>query len=254
MGKSNSTDAIAKCKKFLSQAKKSFRGKYQLYTGEKLSWLQLFIRLESSVIPLVFPWVILCGLYGILISTLYAFNLPVAFGDDRVFTNAVLSFNVGLTLLLVFRTNTAHERFWEGRKLWGSAVNAVRNLAQGIYITIEEESFEHRLEKEAILRLLASFTIAMKLHLRSEPLDKQIASLMSKSQLFKLESIDHKPLQISVWIRKYLQSQYEANYLNVYQLASLHQLVDDLVNILGGCERILKTPLPLIYAIKLRQL
>ena len=28
-----------------------------------------------------------------------------------------------LSLLLVFRTNSAYDRFWEGRKLWGKLVN-----------------------------------------------------------------------------------------------------------------------------------
>jgi putative membrane protein len=173
---------------------------------------------------------------------------------NRVLTNAVLSFNIGLTLLLVFRTNTAHERFWEGRKLWGSLVNTVRNLTQGIYIIVKEQSPKDRVEKEAILRLVVAFTVAMKLHLRTEPLDEQTALLMSEIQYFKLKDTNHPPLQIAFWIKDYLQHQYDRNCLNLYQLTALQKLVDDLVDILGGCERILKTPLPLIYAIKLRQL
>ena len=94
----------------------------------------------------------------------------------------------------------------------------------------------------------------MKLHLRAEPLDEQLASLMSEIQYFKLKDTNHPTLQIAFWIRDYLQEQYERNSVNIYQLTSLHKLVDDLVDILGGCERILKTPLPLIYTIKLRQL
>src|SRR5690348_13225232 len=34
-----------------------------------------------------------------------------------------------ISLLLVFRTNTAYDRWWEGRKLWGQLVNVSRNLA-----------------------------------------------------------------------------------------------------------------------------
>src|SRR5690606_37846897 len=34
-----------------------------------------------------------------------------------------------ISMLLVFRTNTAYDRWWEGRKLWGSLVNNSRNLA-----------------------------------------------------------------------------------------------------------------------------
>ena len=34
-----------------------------------------------------------------------------------------------LSMLLVFRTNTAYDRWWEGRKLLGKMVNDSRNLA-----------------------------------------------------------------------------------------------------------------------------
>ena len=255
MSRSNRNNALERCKKFLSRAKNSFTGKYHLYTGEKLNWFQVTLRLEMSVIPSIFPWVMLCGLYGFLVSLLHYFGFPIAFASgNRVFTNAVLSFNVGLTLLLVFRTNTAHERFWEGRKLWGALVNTVRNLSRGIYIVVKEQSPKDRVQKEAILRLVVTFAIAMKLHLRAEPLDEQLESLMSSIQYSKLQETNHSPLQIAFWIGDYLQHQHDHNCLNIYQLTALHKLLDDMVDILGGCERILKTPLPLIYAIKLRQL
>jgi putative membrane protein len=165
-----------------------------------------------------------------------------------------LTFNIGFTLLLVFRTNTAHDRFWEGRRLWGALVNTVRNLAQDIYIVVKEQSAKDRVEKEAILRLVVAFAVAMKLHLRAEPVDEQLASLMSEIQYFKLKDTNHPPLQIAFWIKDYLQHQHDRNCLNIYQLTALHKLVDDMVDILGGCERILKTPLPLVYSIILRQL
>jgi putative membrane protein len=61
-------------------------------------------------------------------------------------------------------------------------------------------------------------------------------------------------LGIAFWISNYLQKQYEQNHLNSYQLASLFKLLDTMVDVLGGCERILKTPIPLAYSIHLKQL
>jgi putative membrane protein len=165
-----------------------------------------------------------------------------------------LSFNVGLALLLVSLTNTAHERFWKGRKLWGALVNRVQNLTRGIYIVVKEQSPQERVKKEATLRLVVAFAVAMKLHLRAEPLDEQIAFLMSEIQYLKLKDTQHPPLQIAFRIKHYLQHQHDRNCLNIFQTTALQKLVDDMVDILGGCERIKKTPLPLIYAIKLRQL
>ncbi|MEH2244384.1 bestrophin family protein [Nostoc sp.] len=240
---------------FQNISKNSLIEKYHLYKGEKLNWLQVTLRLESSIISIILPWVLFCTAYGILISFLYHLGLPIAFSNSNsILTNAVLSFNIGFTLLLVFRTNTAHDRFWEGRQLWGSLVNTSRNLTRGIWIIIKDKTPQDRREKEAILRLVTAFAVAMKLHLRSVPLDTQLASLVSEKQYLQLQDSNHPPLQIAYWIGDYLQSQHDRNFLNVYQLTTLHNCVDDLVDILGGCERILKTPLPLIYTIKLRQL
>jgi len=172
--------------------------------------------------------------------------------DSKVLPNVVLSFNIILSVLLVFRTNSAHDRFWEGRKLWGSLVNTVRNLARDIWIVVEERSPENRAEKEAVLRLVVAFAFAMKLQLRREAVNQELVPLMSPLQYSRLKESNHPPLEIAFWIGYYLQNEYARGTVNVYQLNTLQKLVDDLVDILGGCERILKTPAPILYAILLK--
>lgn len=98
------------------------------------------------------------------------------------------------------------------------------------------------------------FAVAMKLHLRRDPINPELEPLMSPLSYCKLENMNHAPLEIAFWIGDYLQNQYNRSCVNIYQLASLQKLLDDMVDILGGCERILKTPMPLAYAIKLKQL
>ena len=57
--------------------------------------------------------------YWQLSESSYLKNIPIMHG--------LLGFVI--SMLLVFRTNTAYDRWWEGRKLWGSLVNNSRNLA-----------------------------------------------------------------------------------------------------------------------------
>ena len=245
--------------KLLDRTKKknsrSYKAKFQIYTNETLNWFQVILRLQGTVIPAILPWVLLCGGYGFLVSLAYEMKLPVPFMQvSKVLPNVVMTFNIILSLLLVFRTNTAHERFWEGRKLWGALVNTVRNLARDIWIFIEEREPCDRLEKQSTLRLVVAFSVAMKLHLRRDPINEELETLMSPLHYGKLKSVNHAPLEIAFWIGDFLQHQHNRNCINIYQLTALQKLVDDLVDILGGCERILKTPLPLAYAIKLKQL
>ncbi len=244
--------------KFLGQTSSSSRTwkhKFHNHTNEKLNWFQIILRLQTSNITNIIPWITFFSGYSIVIVLLDYHEKQLLLPKITAgVPNIVLSFNLILSLLLVFRVNAAYDRYWEGRKLWGALVNSVRNLTRGIAITIKVHSNKERLEKEETLRLIVAFARAMELHLRREPLDKQLIVLMSLSRYSKLQNTNHLPLEIALWIGEYLQEQYGRNFLDIYQLIALHKLVDDLVDTLGGCERILKTPTPLAISILLKQL
>jgi ion channel-forming bestrophin family protein len=234
----------------------TFSQKYNLYTGEKFNWLQLILLLGKSIFAGILFWVVFFASYSFILTILYyLFRNSILIPKNNAFSTVFLIFNIGLPSLLVYRTNTANERFWEARKLWGELVNVVRNLTRDICIVIQDGNPQHKQEKDSILLLVVAFAIAMKLHLRSEPINDELVSLMSRNQYYKLKyHSDHPPLQIAFWIGNYLQSRYDNNYLHVYQLVGLNNLVNALIDILGGCERILKTPQPIIYGLMLRKL
>jgi len=216
---------------------------------ERRHWFHLVFQFQGSVIPAVIGRTLLCGLFGVLISLLEAYHLPVAIPNV-----ATLILNLVLGLLLVFRTNTAYERFWEGRKAWGTLNNAIRNLARQIWIAIPGETAGDRTQKVGTLRLLIAFCVALKQYLRQEPLNHELVNLVPPDKLAKLRQMNHPPLEIAFWIGDYLQQQYERRSLNSYQLSAMHNLLDMMVDSLGSCERILRTPMPLAYAIHLKQL
>jgi len=213
------------------------------------SWFKLALQIRGSVIPAILGRTIVCGLFGVLISVLFQFRHPVA-----VPTLASLIPNIVLGLLLVFRTNTAYDRFWEGRKIWGAMVNTTRNLARQIWIIVPAKSVEEREGKIRILRSLVAFSVATKLHLRQETVNDELASLLTPEQFEKLQSMNHPPLEVAFWIGDYLQNQYRQGTIDSYQLAAVQTLLNGLVDCLGACERILKTPMPLAYSIHLKQL
>ena len=213
------------------------------------NWFKLALTFKGSVIPAIYKRVIFCGAFGFFISILDYLGVPVSWTNLEGVVSSIV-----LGLLLVFRTNTAYERFWEGRKIWGTLVNNVRNLARLIWVAIEEKSLEDRKEKEANMRLLVAFAVATKLHLRSEAVNSELQSFMPPSRYFKLKTMNNPPLEIAFWIGDYLQTQYQRNCLNLYQLNALNDVLNSMVDTLGASERILKTPIPLAYSIHLKQL
>lgn len=216
---------------------------------ERKHWFRLALQIRGSVIPSILGRTIICGLFGVLISVFFYYQYPVA-----VPTLASLIPNIVLGLLLVFRTNTAYDRFWEGRKIWGNIINTSRNLARNIWITIPAKTTDDRDQKVRILRCLVAFAVATKLHLRQEPVNDELAGLLAPEKFAKLKDMNNPPLEVAFWIGDYLQAQYRQHTIDGYQLTAIQNLLNELVNALGACERILKTPMPLAYSIHLKQL
>ncbi len=214
------------------------------------NWLQIALQVSGSVIPAILPRVLFCTLFSLFIFFLYqqGFPIPTQLLDNFFIPDLVIG------LLLVFRTNTAYDRFWEGRKLWGTLINTVRNFARQIRVAIAEINPEDTAEKIAALHLIVAFSVSLKLHLRGEKVNHEVAALISEQQYEKLQHMNHPPLEIALWIGDYLQCQQNRNCLNPYQLAALFKLLDTMVDVLGACERILKTPIPLAYNIHLKQI
>ncbi|MEH2149451.1 bestrophin family protein [Nostoc sp.] len=217
--------------------------------AEKIKSFRTTLQPKGSVMKAIFKHILWCGAFGFIISLLHHFEKPVS---QPILGSVIPSIVLGL--LLVFRTNTAYERFWEGRKCWGSIVNNVRNLARQIWVSVDEISPEDKDKKITALNLLAAFAVTTKLHLRGEAVNSELEDLMPSTKYIKLKIMNNPPIEVAFWIGDYLQEQYNRNCLNSYQLTSMQELLNNLVDNLGACERILKTPMPLAYAIHLKQL
>lgn len=218
---------------------------------KKQSKLGIALQLKGSVVSSIYKQVLYLGLFGFFMSILHYFKLPVS---QPVLGTIIPSIVLGL--LLVFRTNTAYERFWEGRKLWGSLVNDTRNMAWQIAVMIEESNPDDRNQKAEAIRLLPIFLVACKLHLRSVPVGEELEARVTHEQFLILKKSRNPPLQIATWIGDYIQTQYKRgdNFLHFNHVPFLQGNVKRIIDSLGGCERILRTPLPLAYVIHLRQL
>ena len=173
-------------------------------------------------------------------------------GFDILITN--VSYNLVLGLLLVFRTNSAYDRFWEGRKAWGMITASIRSLGHLIWVAIAEVEPKDREHKISALRLLVACAIAIKLQLRQQPVNSELEPLMTQEQFLILQAAKTTPLQLAVWIGEYMQKQYDRKLLSVNQLTAMNGLVNELLGSLTTCERILSTPIPLAYAIYLKRL
>jgi len=212
-------------------------------------WFGTALQLRGSVAPLIWLRVLLFGTFGTAVAVLDHFEIIGSFPVLDSVADSVVC-NLVLGLLLVFRTNTAYDKFWEGRKIWGTLVINIRNLAREIHIGLPSSDPD----KAQVLKFLVAFAIATKLYLRQEPIDASIEALVNSSQAARLRSVKHPPLEITLWIGSYLEQQYQQQIIDSTRLSTLTNALNNLIAGLTGCERILKTPTPMAYSIYLKRL
>ena len=147
-----------------------------------------------------------------------------------------------LSLLLVFRTNTAYDRWWEGRKLWGKLVNDSRNFALKINAILPAEDRTNRI---FFREYLSFFPHALSRHLTEEStkmaLDSDYSALEKKIS-------HHGPLEITDLMMKKVHELHGEGRISGEQLIFLDTQLSGFMDVCGGCERIKNTPIPFSYS------
>lgn len=155
-----------------------------------------------------------------------------------------------LSILLVFRTNSAYDRWWEGRKQWGALVNNCRNLAIMGHVTFPVEDKQGR---KRFASDIANFCISLKEHLRSGVKNEELI-LIDGDTRAGLEGRSHIPAFFSSQLHAQVQTYYRKGEITDSDLLNFKPQLQSLLDIAGACERIRKTPIPFSYAVYVKVL
>lgn len=149
-------------------------------------------------------------------------------------------------LLLVFRTNSAYERWWEGRRLWGQLVNESRNLA----LKAQAYANVSLSERTKLGDQIVSFAFSLKHALRDTRPTKNLPGIKPLDQIPKAY---HLPSQVALRIFETVSLWRERGHINDFQMIILDPHLKAFMDIAGSCERIKSTPLPVSYRAFMRQ-
>ncbi len=154
-----------------------------------------------------------------------------------------------LGLLLVFRTNASYDRFWEGRKLWGSIVNESRNLARMARAHLAADPELHR----EVIDWAAAFPYATMHALQRTRGLGPPGGRLPADQVAAVMASGHPPLAVADRITARLVAARDRGLVSEFVFVAIDANVQQLIDYLGGCERISKTPLPFAYVVHLRR-
>jgi putative membrane protein len=155
---------------------------------------------------------------------------------------------VVLSILLSFRTNTAYDRWWDGRKLWGELVNNCRNFTVYVHSAFPAED---KIRRNYLATRISNFCIVLKEHLRNSVEMKELVNV-SKEELEVYASKSHLPNFIAYEIIQCVQDVFKEGGITGEDHLNIKEHTTALLNITGACERIRKTPIPFSYNVYLK--
>lgn len=205
----------------------------------------IFYFQKADTVRKLTPLILTIGVYSAVVAyfLLIYFKLEDSTDLKNIsIMHSLLGFVI--SMLLVFRTNTAYDRWWEGRKQWGSLMNNSRNLSLKISALLPEEYAD---ELAFFRNMIPNYAFSLKNHLRG----KYLSDEFEDSALFKKSDInvqDHVPNQIAAALfAKTIELQRKGIFLPEH-LILLNTQLESFTEICGACERIKNTPIPLSYS------
>lgn len=204
-------------------------------------WFTFIFRFhKSDTFSTLFPIMMAIGAYSGIVGYLevefwqlsennYIKNITIMHG--------MLGFVI--SLLLVFRTNTAYDRWWEGRKLWGALVNNSRNLAIKLAAILKDPA-----DREYFRRIIPAYASVLNQHLRNEETSQQLFDGLD----LEIDHHNHRPNQVAKDLFCKVNELYLSGKITGDQLIILNAEVQSFTDICGACERIKNTPIPYSYS------
>jgi len=210
-------------------------------------WFQIiFHSYSKQVMKTLLPMLIFMSVFTL--AACYVFLEHIEFNKFPLSTAAHSLLGIVLGLFLVFRTNSAYDRWWEGRRLWGGLVNSTRNFALKLNAALPQ----NHADRKWFAAMISNFIYATKEHLR-EGVDFSQLEISDEDFSTQLKNVSHKPNFIASAMYKKVDELMKSNIITGFHLTNLDKELKDFIDLLGACERIKKTPIPYSYTMYIKK-
>ena len=211
------------------------------------SWFSLIFDVYSRyVIRSLLPLLLFLGLFTAFLCFIVIDVLEFHYSGTLAFHSIL---GVILGLFLVLRTNTAYDRWWEGRKLWGRLVNDTRQLAIRLNAMLPLDAEEDR---TFFRKMIPNVTFAMKEHLRDSIIVGEMERVDEESMELIINS-KHRPNAVTGVLFQRIQDLRRKGVFTPEDLFLLDKEIKGFTDIKGACERIKSTPIPYSYSMFIKK-
>lgn len=224
---------------------------------EKPSWLRNLFSLRGTALRRIWRRVLFTTAMAVVV-TVVDLSLDQMFHKDLTPLPFSL-IGVALGIFLGFRNNTAYDRFWEGRKLWGRMVNTSRTLTRQVLTLVgpmpigEGEAPEGgdaealRLFHSETVHRLAAYVHMCRMNLRDDDDLDSLKRLIPDEEADALRFESNRPNAILQTLGDSFRQAWMRGWVHAQHLPVLEDSLTQMTDIQGGCERIKSTPIPFSY-------
>lgn len=205
----------------------------------------LFVLQGSYFKRLIVPQVLLF----IFSFVIYFYQTHIATEPIPLNPSVFAILGISLAIFHGFCNNAAYDRFWEGRKLWGTLVWLSRNIARQV-MTLPNVSMA---EKQAFIRHQIAFVHSLRQQLRGEDNTANLQRLLMVEEQQAVVGQNFIALRLTQIMGQMLANWQAEQKIDVWQWQSLDNTLGEIAHIQAGCERINNTPIPYAYFVLLHR-
>ena len=215
----------------------------------KLHWFRMIFVWHGSVLPKMLPRLGLIMVLGLVAVPVHRLLLSRLAFDLNIQPFTLVG--ISLAVFLGFRNTVSYERYWEARKLWGQLLNVSRSLARQALSATQwpPEGAETR----GFVLTLAAFAHALKHQLRGSDPAAELKELLPAPSLQGVLAARYRPVAILLLLGRQVGDARRGGQISEMMALAMENNLNQLADILGGCERIANTPIPLPYAVLLHR-
>jgi ion channel-forming bestrophin family protein len=234
-----------------------------MWVDRKRSWIQT-VALGGFALPHIWLRTIIVTAISVVVTIIYE-EVPQLHYSLTPTPFTLVGLPLGI--FLGFRNNTAYDRFWEGRKLWGALVNTSRSLTRQILTLIEPQPDEsgaeangpetsdavHQFETKFV-HLVIAYAHALRHHLRDTPPFEVLEHIIGKSETDGLRGQENVPYALIQRMGERLVEARRKKWIHPFHVPVLESSLTSLTDIQGACERIKSTPIPYSYTVLMHRI
>ncbi|MET0386745.1 MAG: bestrophin family ion channel [Polyangiales bacterium] len=221
----------------------------------RVSWFGLLFDRRGSMVPRIGGRLLVVFLVACAV-TLQAHIMGQVIYDLSVVPFTLISLALGV--FLGFRNNTSYDRYWEGRRLWGRLVNDARSFARLVLHVVDAEATRataldrgatDALQRDMVYRMIA-YVHSLRMHLRNQLSDLgPLTAFLPEAEIAALPVQRNVPIAVLQTISTRVLAARRAGVLRHRDVHLLENMLTDICDVQGGCERIKNTPIPWSYTV-----